>query len=90
MNNVRGIGNAMTKRELIEALEAFGDDDYIVMQQPSGDYWHTQLGKPITGAEMVVVEYSDYHDTMKIVMDEDGYFPDQIDDTKQARVIALS
>lgn len=90
MNNVRGLSNAMTKRDLLEALEAFDDDDYIFMQRPSGDYWKTQLGTPITGAEMVVVEYSDYHNQMKIVTDEDGYSPDEFDDTKQARVIALS
>lgn len=51
----------MTKKELIAALDHFGDDDEVFVKYPSKDYWDTQLVRPVRRVTDDTVSWSEYH-----------------------------
>ena len=57
----------MTKKELIEALKRYDDDDNIHFCYPSGDYWGRTLVCQIDKLEEEYVEWSEYHRSLKLV-----------------------
>lgn len=77
----------MTKAELIQELSCFGDDEEVRIGCPSGDYWGTFLAREVTAVETAEVTESSYHNTFKVVDDDnrDMYEPDEL-----KKVILLS
>jgi len=58
----------MTKAELVAALSLYNDDEEIFIETPSGDYWKTDLARPLEGVERLPIATSDYHrGAMKLV-----------------------
>ena len=60
----------MTVQELILELQQFPPEMIVKLEYPSGDYWRTVLAKDISDVDVGNVEYSSYHQTDKVV-DED-------------------
>ena len=79
------LNNTMTVRELIEHLEEFDGDTKVVKSYPSGDYWKTEIAQGISEGEMKVVEYTDYHRTLKVTDDDEA----AEDDETSANVLVL-
>lgn len=77
----------MTKAELIQELSCFDNDDEVRIGCPSGDYWGTFLAREVTAVEQAEVAESSYHNTFKVVDDEnrDNYEPNEL-----KKVILLS
>ena len=61
----------MTVSELKDYLEGFDDDTEVYFAYPSGDYWHTTCANKVKEADMGVVTYSGYHQTYKVVDDNE-------------------
>lgn len=79
----------MKKQELIAQLSCLDDDDDICLAFPSGDYWGNVLAKEISDVSEEKVTWSDYHNSYKMVDEEDeekGWYED--DELK--KVIVLS
>lgn len=65
------VANAITKAELIDALRHFDDDERVFIMTPAKDYWNSKLAIPVEGVQRCDVAWSDYHQELKIVSDED-------------------
>ncbi len=76
----------MTVKELIERLECEDPDTEVHFSFPSGDYWGTTISRTVDFVETGKVKYSDYHNTYKVV-DEDDCDPE---DEAIAEVLILS
>ena len=79
----------MKKQDLIAQLSCFNDEDDICFAFPSGDYWGRVLTREVTEITEEQVTWSDYHNSYKLVDEEDiekGYYEDE--DLK--KVIVLS
>jgi hypothetical protein len=74
-----------TKRDLIEALKDFNDDEEIFISYPAHDYWHSLLVKQINFIGYSPVEYSDYFDSNKIAQPVDM---NELEEFKKAIVIS--
>jgi len=74
----------MTKKELVEWLEDFDDDDQVVFLYPAGDYWHHTIAKDVTDINKVDIKYSEYFEE-SVLVDENSN-----DDENYSSVIALS
>ena len=73
----------MKVSELIAKLNHYPQDADIMVEYPSGDYWNTQLARPIDEIGEVRVERSEYHRTFKIIENYDQ----ESEDSKTVYVI---
>jgi hypothetical protein len=72
----------MTVRDLIDRLSEFNPDAEILLGYPSGDYWRTEIAKPIDDVYDGIVEYSSYHKCDKILKAiDEGEELDAVDET---------
>jgi len=65
------ISYGMTVQQLIEQLKNCNQDAVVAFQYPSGDYWHTQLAGVVRSIGVQTVQWSDYHDELKLQEDEE-------------------
>ena len=72
----------MTKKELVEWLEDFGDEDLIFFSYPAGDYWHSTIVKEVSSIDVVSIKYSEYFGE-NILVDEN-------DESWEGTVISFS
>lgn len=75
----------MTVQELIDELQYFDSEMEVEISYPSGDYWGTQIAKPVNYAEEGTVKHSEYHRADKVV-DEDS----ESEDADNRQVVLLS
>lgn len=68
----RKLKEAMTVQDLIDFLEDIEDKSLpVVFTYNYGDYWKTQVAQPISEPQEGMVDYSDYHNMLKVVSDID-------------------
>ena len=70
----------MTKKDLIAELSRFNDEDEVCFAYPSGDYWGRVLLKEVSEVTEENAAWSDYHNSFKLVEDEDidkGYYEEE-------------
>ena len=79
--------NMLTVGELIAQLEMFNPSTPIVKARPSGDYWHTTIAGEVDCQELGVIQWSEYHRAFKVVQDEGGYPPEELEDGQHQVVI---
>ena len=81
----------MTVGELKEQLEGFDEKTEVVFSYPSGDYWNTTVAKDIDDVEEGSVTYSAYHNTYKVLNDDDLYDEDgeEIIDEDYKKVVII-
>jgi hypothetical protein len=63
----RILSYCLTVGELIETLSSFEHNMPVVVSMPSRDYWKTELAVPVGTVGETTVEYSDYHQQLKIL-----------------------
>ena len=85
--NLDHLGTVGQMKALLEDMDV---DMPLVFKFPSGDYWRTNLARPVDQVDVGVIEYSEYHQSAKIVEDADGYSPEDIEEGKQVRAVILS
>jgi hypothetical protein len=64
-------GNNMKVSELIAELECYHADSEVHFAYGAGDYWSTVLAPKVTRTFQGIVLESEYHNTFKLVDDED-------------------
>lgn len=69
----------MTVAELKQHLSFFPDDKEVVIASTSGDYWGTTIGKNVSDVSDGIVTWSEYHQTNKVVDEENLYRYDKED-----------
>lgn len=73
--------NAMTVKELREALEDYPDEMPVVFAYNYGDHWRTEVAERVGDVEEGEVLWSAYH-RMPKTADQDEGEPDEEDDGK--------
>ena len=74
-----------TVGDLINVLQRFDEDDLVVFEQPTHNYWRQVLGQSICEVEYAEVKYSEYNSAFQVV-DED----DEDNDDVKVSVILIS
>lgn len=77
----------MTKKQLVEALDNYEDDDEVYFAYNSGDYWNTIVVKAVSVTENTEIKWSAYHDQYQIDETGEGY---EDSDYPNKRVVVLS
>lgn len=73
----RTLSQAITVQELIDSLMEIEDKERpVVFTYNYGDHWNTPVCEPVTEVLELKVEYSDYHNRLKLEkeIDEDDDF----------------
>ncbi len=50
----------ITKKELVELLNQFEDNEEIFLAYPASDYWHNIIVSGITNVKREYIEYNEY------------------------------
>lgn len=65
----------MNVRELMNLLSKFPEDMDVAFLNRTGDYWGTELGRPVNIAHRAYVKHDPYHNANRVINpseDEEG------------------
>ena len=73
------LNDSMSVKELINHLQGCDPEAKVVFHYDYGDHVNTEVADVVSNAEMTQVRYSDYHNMLSVVADNDVYNDDEDD-----------
>lgn len=67
------VKTSITVKDFLEMLEGQDPEAEVFIKHIAGDYWRTPLASPISDIEEGQLEYSDYHQQMKVIDSEEDF-----------------